>query len=61
MIAYVGFANLLWPVLALTGLEDVFIRLTPTPWPGFFRGVFYTTVLAFIVSFFTRKRIFWRT
>ncbi|HEX9971049.1 MAG TPA: DUF5009 domain-containing protein, partial [bacterium] len=61
MIAYVGFANFIWPVLALTGMEKVVLSITPTPWLGFLRGVIYTYVLALIVSFFTRRRIFWRT
>jgi predicted acyltransferase len=61
MMAYVGFANFIWPILALTGLEQIFIMLTPTPWLGFLRGVFYTFLIAFAVSFCTRKRIFWRT
>lgn len=61
MIAYVGFANFIWPILALTGLEKVFLAMTPTPWLGFVRGVFYTVVLALMVSFFTRRKIYWRT
>lgn len=61
MIAYVGFANFIWPVLALTGLEKVFLAITPTPWLGFVRGLFYTFVLALMVSLFTRRKIFWRT
>ncbi len=61
MIAYVGFANFIWPVLALTGLERVILSLTPTPWLGFLRAIIYTSALALMVSLFTRKRIFWRT
>ncbi len=61
MIAYVGFANFIWPILALTGLEKVFLALTPTPWLGFVRGVFYTFTLALMVRFFTSRKIFWRT
>ncbi len=61
MMAYVGFANFIWPILAITGLEDNFIALTPSPWLGFLRGVLYTVLLALGVGFCTRKRIFWRT
>lgn len=61
MIAYVGFANFIWPILALTGLEKLFLTITPTPWLGFLRGLFYTLVLALMVSFFTRQKVFWRT
>lgn len=61
MIAYVGFANFIWPILALTGLEKIFLAITPTPWLGFLRGSMYTFVLALLVSFLTRRKIFWRT
>jgi len=61
MIAYVGFANFIWPILALTGLEKTFLAITPTPWLGFLRGVIYTFVLALMVRFFTRWKIYWRT
>lgn len=61
MIAYVGFANFVWPILALTGLEKLFLAITPTPWLGFVRGLFYTFVVAILVGFFTRRKIFWKT
>ena len=61
MIAYVGIANFIWPILALTGLERVILSITPTPWLGFLRGFIYTFLLALMVSFFTRRKIFWRT
>ncbi|HAX80611.1 MAG TPA: DUF5009 domain-containing protein [Cyanobacteria bacterium UBA11372] len=61
MIGYVGFANLLWPILALTGWEDSIIKHTQTPVMGFIKGVAYTLVIALIVSVFTRLKLFWRT
>ncbi|MDZ7342810.1 MAG: DUF5009 domain-containing protein, partial [candidate division KSB1 bacterium] len=61
MIAYVGFANFIWPILALTGLEKLILSMTSTPWLGFLRALIYTFLLALVVSFFTRKKIFWRT
>ncbi len=61
MIAYTGFANFIWPILALTGLEKVFIKITPTPWLGFLRGLFYTIILALLVQFFSKRKLFWRT
>ncbi|MCB9057463.1 MAG: DUF5009 domain-containing protein [Calditrichae bacterium] len=61
MIAYVGFANLIWPVLALSGLEEIILSFTSHPWIGFLRGLLYTILLAYIVAFFSRKKIFWRT
>ena len=61
MIAYVGFANFIWPILALTGLEKLILQWTASPWIGFIRGLVYTIVLAFLVRFFTRKNLYWRT
>ncbi len=61
MIAYVGFGMFIWPLLALSGLESIIINLTPTPWLGFLRGLFYTFILALMVRWFTRHKIFWRT
>jgi predicted acyltransferase len=61
MIAYTGFANFIWPILALTGLEKMFLSITPTPWLGFLRGLFYTIILALLVQLFSKRKIFWRT
>ena len=61
MIAYVGFANFIWPILALTGLEGLINSFTAHPWLGFIRGATYTFILALLVSYFSKKRIFWRT
>jgi predicted acyltransferase len=61
MIGYVGFANLLWPILALTGWEESIIKYTQTPVMGFMKGVGYTLVIALVVSGFTRLKLFWRT
>lgn len=61
MIAYVGFANFIWPILALTGLETIILQLTATPWLGFLRGLLYTLLLARLTGFLTRQKVFWRT
>ena len=61
MIAYVGWANLLWPLLGLTHLYTYFEKITPGPWPGFGRALFYTLILAVFVSYCTRKKLYWRT
>jgi len=61
MIAYVAFANLLWPILALTGLELYLIEITQSPWLGFMRGCFYTLFIALLVSFFSRHKYYWKT
>lgn len=61
MIAYVGNENLVHAVLVLTGLNAVLLRITPTPWLGFLGGVAFTLLVAWVVSQFTRRKIFWRT
>ncbi len=61
MIAYAGIQNLILPLLALTMLDQLLQSITPTPWLGFLRGLFMTLVLALAVSFFARRKIFWRT
>lgn len=61
MIAYVAFANVLWPILALTGMETIIINWTSTPLTGFLRGVVYTALVAVFTHQFTRKKLFWKT
>jgi hypothetical protein len=61
MIAYVAFANLLWPILQLTGLEDWVIEVTNSPLMGVVKGVAYTLPIALLTAYFTRMRLFWRT
>ncbi|MGL5060199.1 MAG: DUF5009 domain-containing protein [Microcoleus sp.] len=62
MIGYAGFANIIWPILVLTGWETPIINWTSTePLMGFFRGFAYTAILALIVVIFTRLKLFLRT
>jgi predicted acyltransferase len=61
MIAYVAFANLLWPILQLTGLEDWLLEITNSPIMGAVKGLIYTLPIAFLTSAFTRLKLFWRT
>ncbi|PIS30265.1 MAG: DUF5009 domain-containing protein [Candidatus Marinimicrobia bacterium CG08_land_8_20_14_0_20_45_22] len=61
MIAYSGMGGLVMPALCLTSLHPFILRITASPWIGFCRGLVYTILLALIVSFFTKKKIFWRT
>jgi hypothetical protein len=61
MIAYVGIANFIWPVFAFLGLDKIVLEITSTPWTGFLRGLFYTVLLAYVVKFFTRHKIYWKT
>lgn len=61
MIGYMGFANLIWPILVLNNWEPVILEMTSDPLTGFLRGVAYTFILALIVMVFTRFKLFLRT
>jgi predicted acyltransferase len=62
MIGYVAFANIIWPILVLTGWEPTIIEMTSTtPLMGFLRGFGYTAIVALIVVMFTRLKLFLRT
>lgn len=61
MIAYVAFANLLWPILQLLGLENWIIAYTETPILGVLKGVACTGAIALFTSFCARQKFFWKT
>jgi predicted acyltransferase len=61
MIAYAAFANLLWPILKLTNIESFILHHTLSPLTGLFKGVIYTLLVGFYVSFCTKLKLFWRT
>ncbi len=61
MIAYVGFANFIWPLLSLTGLEIIINQWTTDPWIGFLRGLGYTIILSYLVYWLSEKKIYWKT
>ncbi|MDZ7338944.1 MAG: DUF5009 domain-containing protein [candidate division KSB1 bacterium] len=61
MLAYVGVANAIWPVFGLTRVDGLLTAITTSPWLGFLRGVGYTLLLALMVGWLTRRRVFWRT
>ncbi|WP_035140271.1 DUF5009 domain-containing protein [Fischerella sp. PCC 9605] len=61
MVAYVAFANFLWPVLKLTYLEPLILEYTNIPLIGFIKGVIYTLLIAFFVSLCTKLKLLWRT
>jgi len=61
MIAYIAGSNLVMPVLALTGLSTILNYLLINPWLGFLKGLIFTLLAALVTSFFTKKKIFWRS
>jgi hypothetical protein len=61
MIAYIAGSNFVMPVLALTGLSTILNYLLINPWLGFIKGLIFTLLAALVTSFFTKKKIFWRS
>jgi predicted acyltransferase len=61
MIAYAGINNFITPVLALTGGATLLTHFATSPWRGFCKGAIITLLMALVVSFLTRRKIFWRT
>lgn len=61
MLGYVLMRNFLFPILMLTGLYTQIESVTNTPILGFLRGFIYTLTVAYIVTIFSRLKIFWRT
>jgi hypothetical protein len=61
MIAYVGLANLVVPLLGLTGLAALIDGWNPSPWTGALIGLGWTLVVALVAWWATSRRLFWRT
>jgi hypothetical protein len=61
MIAYVGIANLVLPVLALVGALPLVNDLTATPALALLRGIAYTVLLAVLVTWMTRRGFVWKS
>jgi len=61
MIAYIAGSNFVMPLLALTGLSTIMNYLLINPWLGFLKGLIFTLLAALVTSFFTKKKIFWRS
>lgn len=61
IIAYIAGSNFVMPILALTGLSTILNYLLINPWLGFLKGVIFTLLAALVTSFFTKRKIFWRS
>ncbi|BDQ04477.1 MAG: DUF5009 domain-containing protein [Ignavibacterium sp.] len=61
MIAYLSNSHIIMPILALTRLSSLLNEMLINPWLGFLKGVIVTLLAALITSFFTKKKIFWRS
>ncbi|MCK9484659.1 MAG: DUF5009 domain-containing protein [Candidatus Marinimicrobia bacterium] len=60
ILAYLGLGYLVLPVLNITGLLPLIIKITPGPWLGTLRAIIYTFLVAVVVRFFTRRNYFLR-
>lgn len=61
MLAYAAGTSLITPVLAITYIDSILNYFAVTPWLGAFKGLIVTLFLAYVVSYFTRKKIFLRS
>jgi hypothetical protein len=61
MIAYLSNSHIIMPVLAITGLSSLLNAMLINPWLGFLKGLIVTLLAAILTSFFTKKKIFWRS
>ena len=61
MIGYIGFGNLIWPILSLTGWYESIEEMDLPPWEKFGVAVIYTISIAFLVKIFNQFKIFMRT
>lgn len=61
MLSYAGGTNLLTPIVMLLGIDPLLSLFLTTPWLGVLKGIILTGLLAVMVSFATRKQVFWRT
>lgn len=61
MIAYTAGGNLIGTTLVVLGINAYMQKTLTTAWPFFCYSVAWTLLTALSVSFFTRRKIFWRT
>ncbi len=61
MLAYITANNFISPVLGLVLLGPLLDAWASTPALGVAKAVFITLLVAVVVSFFTVRRVFWRT
>ncbi len=61
MVAYVAYANLLLPVLSLTKIHPLLVKLTQAPTLAIGRGLIYTLLVGAISVLLLRLAIVWRT
>lgn len=61
MIAYVGGAHLLMPIMVLTGIATLIEPVSKGAAAGTIVAVIQTLIIALVVCVFTKCKIFWRT
>jgi len=60
LLAFIALGFLVMPILNLTGMRPLIASLTPGPWLGTLRALFYTFLVAVVVRTFTKHNYFLR-
>jgi hypothetical protein len=61
MMGYVGYGMVVLPIIGLTGIKYTVESAEPSPWVACAWGVLLTCAVAYMVRFFTRRQLFWRS
>lgn len=61
MMAYVGFGNLILPIVNLSGLQETLVEMEFSVFKKVILAIVYTLSLAILVSGLTRLKLVWRT
>ncbi|KAF2514774.1 DUF5009 domain-containing protein [Flavobacterium zhairuonense] len=61
MIAYVSTSMVVMPILTILTVTNYFDTFNENAFTGFLRGFILTVLAVLITTFFSRKKIFWRT
>ncbi|WPO78302.1 DUF5009 domain-containing protein [Flavobacterium sp. KACC 22761] len=61
MIAYVATSMVVMPILTILTITNYFDVFNENAFTGFLRGFILTVLAVLITTFFSRKKIFWRT
>lgn len=62
LMSYIAFSNLVMPAMKLTGFISIYqaAYLDNMPWTGVFRAFIITLITMWIVSLFSRWKIYWK-
>ncbi|HOP50740.1 MAG TPA: DUF5009 domain-containing protein [Ignavibacteriales bacterium] len=61
LMAYTGHSHILWPILFLSGLDNVLNTFMVGPLLGTLKAFLLTLILAYFVNNLTEKKYYWKT